>query len=179
MRQEGRGIGLLEKIRAYNLQDMGYDTVQANLELGHDADERGYGVAAAILQDLGLGSSDERGGGGVRILTNNPDKMEALQKEGIIIKDRLPMVPRTWSDHSGLGLDGEPKARRGSVNIARMSGATMIGGGAARGVDLERYLRTKVEKMGHLLELPTHANPGPLGVVIVDPNHLHNHETAE
>src|SRR5258708_29794349 len=81
IRLEARVIGLLEKIRAYNLQDMGHYTVEANLLLGHRADERGYEVAVAILQDLGLGSSlgdDDERGGDVRILTNNPDKMEAL-----------------------------------------------------------------------------------------------------
>ncbi|KAG8892718.1 GTP cyclohydrolase II, partial [Tulasnella sp. 417] len=79
LRQEGRGIGLLEKIKAYNLQDLGHDTVTANLMLGHGADERGYEIAAAILRDLGLGGEEE----GVRVLTNNPEKMGALQAEGV------------------------------------------------------------------------------------------------
>ncbi len=180
MRQEGHGIGLLEKMRAYNLQDMGYGTVEANLLLGHGVDEKGYEVAAAILQDLGLGGplgDDDEWGGGVRILTNNSDKMEALLREGIVIKDQLPMVPRTWFDHYGLGVgmgvDAGPKSRRGSVNSGAprwKPGATMIGGGAATGIDLESYLRAKVEKMGHLLELSTHANAGPSGVEIVQPN---------
>ncbi|KAG2152469.1 GTP cyclohydrolase II-domain-containing protein [Suillus cothurnatus] len=69
LKQEGRGIGLLSKIRAYNLQDLGHDTVTANLMLGHQADERGYEIAIAILRDLGLGSEL---GEGVRLLTNNP-----------------------------------------------------------------------------------------------------------
>jgi GTP cyclohydrolase II len=78
LRQEGRGIGLLSKIRAYNLQDMGHDTVTANLMLGHKADERGYEIAAGILRDLSLGDSDSSVSEGVRVLTNNPDKMSAL-----------------------------------------------------------------------------------------------------
>jgi GTP cyclohydrolase II len=152
MRQEGRGIGLLEKIRAYNLQDMGYDTVAANLMLGHGADERGYEIAAAIMRDLGLGQE-------VRLLTNNPEKMEALTKEGITVKERLPMVPRSWSDHtSGTGHLG------GSI---RKPGATMIGGGAARGTDLEKYLRTKVQRMGHLLELPSIGHPQPMHDIVL------------
>ncbi|KAF9504012.1 hypothetical protein BS47DRAFT_721099 [Hydnum rufescens UP504] len=152
LRQEGRGIGLLEKIRAYNLQDMGYDTVAANLMLGHGADERGYEIAAAIMRDLGLDTE-------VRLLTNNPEKMEALRKEGIIVKERLPMVPRSWSDHAnGTGRLG------GGL---RKPGATMIGGGAARGADLEKYLRTKVQRMGHLLELPTPAHPQPTHDIVL------------
>lgn len=165
MRQEGRGIGLLEKIRAYNLQDMGHDTVAANLLLGHGADERGYDVAAAILRDLGLHEE-------IRLLTNNPDKMEKLAQEGIVVKERLPMVPRTWTAHSHAHLVA-PAAAVGQEHPdagtePRKAGATMIGGGAAYGVDLEKYLRTKVLRMGHLLELPTPAKPQP-GHEIVTP----------
>lgn len=83
LRQEGRGIGLLDKLRAYNLQDQGYDTVEANLLLGHQADERDYGVAAGILNDLGPKS--------VRLLTNNPLKLQSLQELGISVRDRLPI----------------------------------------------------------------------------------------
>ncbi len=83
LRQEGRGIGLLEKLRAYNLQDEGYDTVDANLLLGHQADARDYRVAAHILQDLRLRS--------VRLLTNNPDKLESLQKLGVRVTQRVPL----------------------------------------------------------------------------------------
>lgn len=75
LRQEGRGIGLVEKLRAYSLQDEGLDTVDANLELGHRADERNYAAATAVLRRLGL----ER----VRLLTNSPDKYEALLCSGI------------------------------------------------------------------------------------------------
>jgi 3,4-dihydroxy 2-butanone 4-phosphate synthase/GTP cyclohydrolase II len=83
LRQEGRGIGLLDKLRAYNLQDQGYDTVEANWLLGHQADERDYSLAAAILQDLRPRS--------VRLLTNNPDKLQALRELGISVVDRVPL----------------------------------------------------------------------------------------
>ena len=88
LRQEGRGIGLLDKLMAYNLQDMGHDTVSANILLGHLADARKYDVAAEILRDLDVGSC--------RLLTNNPEKMEALESEGITVETRVPMVPRVW-----------------------------------------------------------------------------------
>ena len=79
LRQEGRGIGLAEKIRAYALQDEGLDTVDANLRLGHPVDARDYSAAAAILRDLGVG--------GVRLLTNNPDKAAALASRSISVRE--------------------------------------------------------------------------------------------
>ena len=81
MRQEGRGIGLMKKMESYNLQDAGYDTVDANLMLGHLADEREYSLAARILEDLGIRS--------IRLLTNNPAKVEGLSSEGIVISERI------------------------------------------------------------------------------------------
>ncbi|KAF7792888.1 hypothetical protein EIP86_003989 [Pleurotus ostreatoroseus] len=152
LRQEGRGIGLLSKIRAYNLQDLGHDTVTANLMLGHKADERGYGIAAAILRDLGLGIEH---GEGVRVLTNNPDKMHALQEEGIRIVERVPMVPRSWQcrQHDSVSHEHVAVAKEVRVEPAVSKGATMIGGGAVYGEDLDKYLRTKVLRMGHMLPL--------------------------
>lgn len=83
LRQEGRGIGLQQKIHAYNLQDAGHDTVDANLLLGHQADERDYTVAVRILEDLGIKS--------VRLITNNPVKISALEDAGIKVSDRVEL----------------------------------------------------------------------------------------
>jgi GTP cyclohydrolase II len=93
LRQEGRGIGLLNKLHAYNLQDMGFDTVEANLMLGHGADERDYTVAARILEDLRIPS--------VRLITNNPSKIEHLKDLGIKITDRAPQSPTIFADNLG------------------------------------------------------------------------------
>jgi GTP cyclohydrolase II len=105
--QEGRGIGLLNKLRAYQLQDGGADTVEANELLGFKADHRSYELPVEILSHFGVTS--------VRLLSNNPDKIEALERAGIQVAERVPCIV-------------EPS------------------------VTSEIYLRTKKEKMGHLLE---------------------------
>jgi 3,4-dihydroxy 2-butanone 4-phosphate synthase/GTP cyclohydrolase II len=110
LRQEGRGIGLLDKLRAYNLQDEGYDTVDANLMLGHQADGRDYTVAALILQDLGVHS--------IQLLTNNPDKIEKLEALAIDVTKRVALPVEVNAE-----------------NVV--------------------YMRTKVERMRHLLDLNT------------------------
>ena len=115
LRQEGRGIGLRDKLKAYNLQDEGYDTVDANIELGHQADERDYRVACLILEDLGVQS--------VKLLTNNSLKINALEKFGIDVSKREPIetIPNqdnigylsTKSKRMGHMLDLDTKAYRG------------------------------------------------------------------
>jgi len=106
MRQEGRGIGLVEKIKAYHLQDIGFDTVEANCRLGHGADLRNYGIGAQILADLGLST--------IRLLTNNPKKVIGLEGYGLKIVEQVPIV----APPTPFNVD---------------------------------YLRTKKEKLGHLI----------------------------
>lgn len=84
LRQEGRGIGLLNKLRAYSLQDGGLDTVEANLHLGFGADQREYSDAIAILEDLGVNA--------LRLLTNNPAKVRAVERSSIRVVARVPLV---------------------------------------------------------------------------------------
>jgi len=81
---EGRGIGLINKLRAYALQDRGRDTVCANLDLGLPVDARDYGSAISILRDLGVGE--------LRLMTNNPDKVRAVEAAGLIVTQRVPLV---------------------------------------------------------------------------------------
>jgi 3,4-dihydroxy 2-butanone 4-phosphate synthase/GTP cyclohydrolase II len=106
LNQEGRGIGLANKIRAYALQDQGYDTVEANERLGFDADQREYGLGVEILRSLGVKS--------MRMLTNNPRKLAGVENHGMSVSELVPIeIPASESTR--------------------------------------RYLRTKKEKLGHLL----------------------------
>ena len=84
LRQEGRGIGLHAKIQAYNLQDKGADTVEANLLLGHPADARDYSIASKIIKAVGIHN--------VCLLTNNPDKVKQLTLNGTIVSERMPLI---------------------------------------------------------------------------------------
>ncbi len=105
--QEGRGIGLLNKLRAYELQDQGADTVEANEQLGFDADLRGYELPGEILRFLGLTA--------VRLMSNNPEKLEALERAGVRITERVPCLVEPLES-------------------------------------TDDYMRTKKEKLGHLLD---------------------------
>ena len=106
MRQEGRGIGLINKIRAYALQDAGLDTVEANLALGFRDDERDYEVAAHMLANLNVGS--------IRLMTNNPKKVEELEKLGVEVSARIPhVIPANEWNRFYL----ETKARRSGHQI--------------------------------------------------------------
>jgi len=107
MRQEGRGIGLINKLRAYALQEQGLDTLDANIALGFKGDEREYYIGAQILKDIGVKT--------MRLLTNNPDKVYQLSDFGIEISERVPIQME------------------------------------ATAYDL-KYLRTKAERMGHMLK---------------------------
>ena len=101
LRQEGRGIGLINKVRAYALQDAGLDTVEANLALGFRDDERDYAIAAHMLKSLTIGS--------VRLMTNNPGKIRQLEQYGVTVGGRIPhMIPP--NDHNRFYL--ETKAHR-------------------------------------------------------------------
>jgi GTP cyclohydrolase II len=91
LRQEGRGIGLANKLRAYALQDQGLDTVEANLHLGFAADSRTFEVAVAMLADLGISA--------VRLMTNNPRKIEVLEDFGITVVERIPVISPVYREN--------------------------------------------------------------------------------
>jgi GTP cyclohydrolase II len=112
--QEGRGIGLMAKLKAYELQDQGFDTVEANVELGFAADCREYELPGEVLKLLGVSQ--------VRLITNNPEKVAALESAGITVTERV------------------------SAEVAPQE-------------TFERYLKTKVEKMGHILDNVDAADP--------------------
>ncbi|KJE96139.1 riboflavin-specific deaminase/GTP cyclohydrolase II [Capsaspora owczarzaki ATCC 30864] len=116
LRQEGRGIGLRNKLRAYNLQDQGYDTVDANLLLGRGADERDFTVAALILQDLGISH--------VRLLTNNPVKIEALVSHGITVHQRVGMAPEFVSGDNRDYFVTKNRRLRHLIDIVDHKGAS-------------------------------------------------------
>jgi GTP cyclohydrolase II len=113
LRQEGRGIGLGNKIRAYALQQQGYDTVDANRALGFEDDLRRYDVAADMLADLGIES--------VRLMTNNPAKVDALRQEGVVVTSRVEHLvePNAWN----RGYLESKRARMGHVyDLTRFGG---------------------------------------------------------
>jgi 3,4-dihydroxy 2-butanone 4-phosphate synthase/GTP cyclohydrolase II len=91
--QEGRGIGLLNKLKAYQLQDQGHDTVEANRRLGFEPDLRNYGIGAQILLDVGLTR--------IRVLTNNPMKLVGIEGYGLQITERVPIVSPRTDENSG------------------------------------------------------------------------------
>jgi 3,4-dihydroxy 2-butanone 4-phosphate synthase/GTP cyclohydrolase II len=108
--QEGRGIGLFNKIKAYKLQEEGRDTVQANLDLGFNEDERDYGVGAGILRELGLGK--------IRLLTNNPKKRIGLEGYGLEITENIPIIVDT-NKHNKFYLETKELKMGHFLNIAK------------------------------------------------------------
>lgn len=101
LRQEGRGIGLFNKLKAYELQEQGFDTVEANVKLGFPVDSRSYAMAAQILRYLKINN--------VRLLTNNPAKMDALIQYGVMVNERLPLITPITDDNSGYLKTKEEK----------------------------------------------------------------------
>ncbi|KAI8391529.1 GTP cyclohydrolase II-domain-containing protein [Radiomyces spectabilis] len=152
LRQEGRGIGLLEKLKAYNLQDLGHDTVAANVLLNHPPDGRTYGLANAILEDLQLSK--------IRLLTNNPDKIQQIESYGSIkVVERREMVPRSWSSTPSISLDHDTNITDSPNIVAALhklqrtpTSSPAVPGSPKK--ELDKYLAVKVKKMGHILNLP-------------------------
>lgn len=91
LRQEGRGIGIINKLKAYQLQDQGHNTIDANLHLGLEVDARQYDTAVCMLEDLGI----QR----IRLLTNNPEKIEAIEQSPVTITERVPLIIRPQQEN--------------------------------------------------------------------------------
>ena len=162
LRQEGRGIGLINKLRAYSLQDGGLDTVEANERLGFPADLRNYGVGAQILSDLGIHR--------LRLITNNPRKIAGLGGYGLQVEDRVPLVMdagqhnaaylQTKQDKLGHLMDGAHQGNHAPAGPAAVLAWTMGGpDGTETAVVAERLqeLRQWAEQHGVLLEREEHS----------------------
>lgn len=120
LRQEGRGIGLAQKLRAYNLQDEGYDTVEANLLLGHQADEREYWAAVGIIGDLQIRS--------IRLLTNNPAKIEHLRSQGVPVAERVPLETGFHAENRAY-MEAKVRRMRHLLRLPETPPATLAGAG--------------------------------------------------
>jgi GTP cyclohydrolase II len=124
LRQEGRGIGLINKIRAYALQEQGLDTVEANLALGFRDDERDYSVAAHMLLSLDLKS--------VLLITNNPDKIKQLTQHHVVIAGRIPhVIPSNEFNRSYLETKGRRSGHLGLAHLPEQSDPLLVEGVAA------------------------------------------------
>ena len=139
LRQEGRGIGLAQKLEAYNLQDQGYDTVDANLLLGHDVDEREYSAAAGILRDLKVAS--------ICLLTNNPAKIAQLQDLGVSVESRLPLETRVTVENAGYL----------ATKAQRMHHLLTLSGGENGQPESASYLPADIVKRINTLRADSHA----------------------
>lgn len=158
LRQEGRNIGLLNKMMAYNLQDHGYDTVEANIKLNQPVDGRNYTIAARILEDLQINN--------IRLLTNNPDKIEQLTSLGVNVVERIPMIPSIWENinkHSDrcnnhphyISSDSNSNCSNDlEEDMNNLLNEPEIETEHGKLTELEKYLQTKVESMHHDIPLP-------------------------
>ncbi|KAJ5682514.1 GTP cyclohydrolase-2 [Penicillium macrosclerotiorum] len=144
LRQEGRGIGLGEKLKAYNLQDLGSDTVEANLLLRHPADARSYGLATAMLMDLGCGADVNPDG--VRLLTNNPDKVRAIEgpNREVLVKERIPMIPLSWRTGGERGIKSSEIEGYLKTKVSAKSPQF-------QGLEIANLI-LQISKMGHMIQ---------------------------